>query len=152
MNLRFAFAVNNDGNFQQKHFGDADKYIIYEHDSKQLVFIDEVENTKKDIDEDTKHGSKRKGNEIIEYLRNFDVKVLVSMQFGKNIKMVDKHFIPVIVSHENVEEIVKIIEANVHWINDEATKKDSDYMLFRINSGIFKQKFKQYKNKSSYDE
>jgi len=150
MNLRFAFAVNNEGDFQEKHFGDAEKYIIFEHDSRQLVFIDEITNTKKDIDEETQHGSKRKGNEIIEYLKSFDVKVLVSMQFGKNIKMVDKHFIPVIVSNENVNEIIKIIETNVHWINDEAKSKDSDYMLFRINNGIFKQKFKQYKKK--YDE
>ncbi len=145
MNLRFAFAVDKNGDFQKKHFGDADKYIIYEHDSKQLVFIDEIENTKRDIDEEKEHGSKRKGNEIIDYLKDFEVKVLVSMQFGQNIKMVDKHFIPVIVSHENVEEIVKIIETNVHWINDEAKNKDSDYMLFRINNGIFKQKFDQYK-------
>ncbi len=152
MNLRFAFAVNKSGDFQPKHFGDADKYIIYEHDSKELVFIDEIDNIKRDIDEETEHGSKRKGNEIIEYLKSFDVKVLVSMQFGKNIKMVDKHFIPVIVSHENVEEIVKIIETNVHWINDEAKNKDSDYMLFRINNGIFKQKFDQYKNKNKNED
>ncbi len=140
MNLRFAFAVNNDGDFQPKHFGDAEKYIIFEHDSKQLVFIDEILNTKKDIDEETQHGSKRKGTEIIEYLKSFDVKVLVSMQFGKNIKMIDKHFIPVIVSNEKVNEVVEIIETNVNWINDEAKSKDSDYMLFRINNGLLKNK------------
>ena len=146
MNLRFAFAVNNNGDFQKKHFGDAEKYIIYEHDSKKLVIIDEIENTKRDIDEETEHGSKRKGNEIIEYLKSFDVKVLVSMQFGKNIKMVNKHFIPVIVSNNKLNEVINIIEKNVHWINDEAKNKKSDYMIFRINNGIFKQKFDQFKN------
>ncbi len=146
MNLRFAFAVNNNGDFQKKHFGDAEKYIIYEHDSKKLVFIDEIENTKRDIDEETEHGSKRKGNEIIEYLKNFDVKVLVSMQFGKNIKMVNKHFIPVIVSNNKLNEVINIIEKNIHWIIDEAKNKESDYMIFRINNGIFKQKFEKYKN------
>ena len=60
MNLRFAFAVNNDGNFQEKYFGDDDKYIIFEYDSKQLVLIDEIQNTKRDIDEETKDGSKKK--------------------------------------------------------------------------------------------
>ena len=29
MNLRFAFAVNNDNRFDNKHFGNADKYLIY---------------------------------------------------------------------------------------------------------------------------
>jgi len=137
MNLRFAFAVNDKGDFQDKHFGDAEKYIIYEYDSKQLVFIDEIENVKKNIDEETKHGSKRKGNEIIDYLKRFEVKVLVSLQFGKNIKMVNKHFIPVIVSNSHVDNIVKIIETNVNKINEEAKNKEKDYMLFRIKNGIF---------------
>lgn len=47
MNLRFAFAVNNEGDFQEKYFGDVEKYIIFAHDSRQLVFIDEIINTKK---------------------------------------------------------------------------------------------------------
>lgn len=140
MNLRFAFAVNKDGNFQEKHFGDADKYIIYEHDSKELVLIDEIENTKRDIDEETQHGSERKGNEIINYLKSHDVKVLVSMQFGKNIKMIDKHFIPVISFNSEFNEVVNAIEKNIELINDEAKNKETDYMLFRINNGMFNQK------------
>ncbi|NPA44353.1 MAG: hypothetical protein GXO49_02360 [Chlorobi bacterium] len=143
MKLKFAFAVNKNGEFQKKHFGEADKFLIYEYNSERLVFVEEIENTKKNIDEETKHGSMLKGQEIIDYLRSFEVKALVSMQFGKNIKMVDKYFIPIIVSSENVEETVKIIEKNMHWILDEATKKSSDYMLFRINSGIFKHKIKE---------
>lgn len=140
MNLRFAFAVNKDGDFQEKHFGDADKYIIYEHDSKELVLVDEIENTKRDIDEETQHGSERKGNEIINYLKSHDVKVLVSMQFGKNIKMIDKHFIPVISFNSEFNEVVNAIEKNIELINDEAKNKETDYMLFRINNGMFNPK------------
>ena len=146
MNLRFAFAVNNDSDFQKKHFGDADKYIIYEHDSKELVFINEVSNINRDIDEEHEHGSKKKGMAVIDFLKNKNIKVIVSMQFGKNIKMVDKHFIPVIVSNNKLNEVIDIIEKNVHWINDEAKNKEFDYMIFRINNGIFKQKFEKYKN------
>lgn len=29
MNLKFAFAVNKANRFEKKHFGDADKYLIY---------------------------------------------------------------------------------------------------------------------------
>ena len=35
------------------------------------------------------------------------------MLFGKNIKMTDKHFIPVIVPNYDVEEALKIIKINV---------------------------------------
>ncbi|MCF6183475.1 MAG: hypothetical protein L3J56_02420 [Bacteroidales bacterium] len=58
MDLKFAFAVNNEGEFQEKHFGDADKYLIYEHDSKKMIFIDEIINKNRDIDEN--HGSEKK--------------------------------------------------------------------------------------------
>ena len=29
MNIKFAFAAGNSGTFEAKHFGDADKYLIY---------------------------------------------------------------------------------------------------------------------------
>lgn len=147
MNLRFAFAVDNNGDFLKKHFGDADKYIIYEHDSKELVFIDEIMNINRDLDEEHEHGSKKKGQAVIEYLKEMKVKVVVSMQFGKNIKMLDKHFIPIIVEKDNLEDIIKIIESNINWINEEALRDKENYMLFRINKGIFKQRFNKYKNK-----
>ena len=40
------------------------------------------------------------------------------MLFGKNIKMTDKHFIPVIVPNYDVEEALKIIKINVIKKND----------------------------------
>lgn len=54
--------------------------------------------------------------------------------------MIDKHFIPIIVSNSEVNDIIKAIEKNVKWINEEAINKDTDYMLFRINNGIFESK------------
>jgi len=41
MNLRFAFAVNNDNQFEKKHFGDADKYMIYQEESGKIVLSSE---------------------------------------------------------------------------------------------------------------
>ena len=152
MNLRFAFAVNNDGDFQKKHFGDADKYIIYEHDSKELVFTDEIININKDLDETHEHGSKKKGKAVIAYLKKINVKVVVSMQFGKNIRMVDQHFVPIIVENDNTEDVIRIIESDINWINEEAIKDKDNYMLFRFKNGMFKQKFNQYKNNSKLDE
>lgn len=60
------------------------------------------------------------------------------MEFGKNIKMVDKHFVPVIVSNYNVKEVINLIETNIKLINNEIESKESDFMLFRINKGVFK--------------
>ena len=79
MNLKFAFAVNKENQFDKRYFGDA----------------------------------------IIKLLKGKDVNVLVSMQFGKNIKMVNEYFIPVIIYSETPEDTVNILNKHLHWIKDE---------------------------------
>ena len=129
MNLRFAFAVNNNNQFEKKHFGDADKYMIYQQKSDKIVLSSEEPNRFKLLDEEIEHGSKRKGKEV---------NVLVSGQFGKNIKMVNEHFIPVKISLEKPEEVIKVLTRHLHWIKDEWEANRSNFKLFTIKSGILK--------------
>ena len=138
MNLKFAFAVNKANQFEKKHFGDADKYLIYEQVDDEMVLIGEEINNFKLLDEEHEHGSKRKGDAIIKLLKGKEVNVLVSMQFGKNIKMVNEYFIPVIIYSEKPESTVNILNKHLHWIKDEWDKNSSDYKLFKIKSGILK--------------
>ncbi len=137
MNLRFAFAVDKNGDFQEKHFGDADKYVVFEHDSKKLVFIDEINNINRDIDEDTKHGSKKKGNAVIDFLKKINVNILVSRQFGQNIKMINKHFVPVLVVDDTIDTTISFLENNLSSINEELKSKETDFNLFKIKDGNF---------------
>ncbi len=138
MDLKFAFAVNNDGEFQETHFGNADKYLIYEHDSKEMIFINEIINKNKDIDESKKHGSEKKGSAVINYLTEINVNILVSRQFGQNLKMINKHFVPVIIADENIDSTIKFLEKNVFSIYKELRIKETDYNLFRVKNGILK--------------
>lgn len=143
MNLRFAFAVNNNGNFEKKHFGFADKYLIYEQISDKIVLSGEETNKFKLIDKEHEHGSKKKGEVIIKFLREKEVNVLVSMKFGNNIKMVNKYFIPVIIYSEKTEEVINVLSKQLHWIKDEWENKSSDFKLFTIKSGILKSSIKK---------
>ncbi len=138
MRLRFAFAVNKENNFAKMHFGDADKYLIYTLEAGKMIFSSEEINSFKLVDEEHEHGSKRKGNAIIKFLREKDVHVLVSTQFGKNINLVNKHFIPVKISLEQQDEIIDILNKHLHWIQDEWKNTSSGFKLFTIKSGILK--------------
>ena len=138
MSLRFAFAVNNENRFVKKHFGDADKYLIYTQESGKLILSSEEANDFKLIDKESRHGSIRKGNAIIKFLKEQNINVLVSTQFGKNISLVNKHFIPVIISLEQQDEIINIIDKYQHWIKDEWENNSSSFKLFTIKSGILK--------------
>ena len=138
MRLRFAFAVNNENRFVKKHFGDADKYLIYTLESDKMILSSEEINNSKLLDEKHEHGSKRKGNAIIKFLKERNVNVLVSTHFGKNINLVNKHFIPVKISLEQQDETIDILKKYQHWIKDEWENNSSGFKLFTINSGILK--------------
>ena len=143
MDLRFAFAVNNDNQFEKKHFGDADKYLIYQVESDKIVPSSEEFNRFKLPDEVVEHGSRKKGKAIIEFLKKKNVNVLVSRQFGKNIKMINEHFIPVVISFEKPDEGIQILTRHLHWIQDELEHKKSNFKLFTIKAGILKSSIRE---------
>ena len=101
-NIFLAFAVGHSETFESCHFGDADKFLIYEWNSSTLTYKSELINSAKDLDIDHEHGSKKKGNAIIDLLQRNEVKILVSKQFGKNIQMVNRFFIPVVIANEKI--------------------------------------------------
>ena len=60
MKITFAFALNNDGLFEKRHFGDTDKFAIYQFENNELSFIEELPNSFKTMDEVQEHGSKKR--------------------------------------------------------------------------------------------
>ncbi len=136
--IRFAFAVNNKNQFEKKHFGDAAKYIIKEWVNNEFIDIAEEINIFKNLDESQAHGSKKKGEAIINFLQQKNVKALVSMQFGKNIKLVNKYFVPITVKSEELNDALNLLVKHMIWIEDELKQKSSDFKLFSINNGVLK--------------
>lgn len=138
MNRIFAFAVNNQSFFEAKHFGDADKYLLYEWDGHDFTLVTELVNSFKNYDGEQEHGSKKKGEAIIQLLQKNSVQVLVSKQFGKNIKMVNRFFIPVIIGDETIPEAITKLKNSMKWIEEELSQNTQDFKLFTLKSGTLK--------------
>ena len=138
MEIKFAFAVNNTNQFDKNHFGDSEKFLIYEASSGSLDYFSEELNVFRNMDETKKHGLKKKGLAIIDFLKSKGVNVLVSMQFGKNIKIINEHFVPVIIYTDEPEKVIGTLNHHMHWISDELESTSSNYKLFSIKSGILK--------------
>ncbi|MBU8891400.1 MAG: hypothetical protein KOO66_01375 [Bacteroidales bacterium] len=138
MNLRFAFAVNKEDQFEDIFFGDANKFLIYEIVSGELKQVNEVINDFRPELNENKSGNNMKADFLIKHLLENDIKVIVSKQFGENIRIINEYFIPVIISSESPEVAVRIINRHLHWIKDELNNFSSGYKLFTINSGILK--------------
>lgn len=135
-NIRFAFALNHAGLFNNQHFGEADKFAIYQNNKGKLDFWQDLPNHFKITT--PVHGSTEKGNGIVSLLKENGISILVSQQFGRNIKMVSQHFIPVIISGENPVQVAEILAKNIKWLKDELENRKSNFMLFKINTGILK--------------
>ncbi|MCF8386746.1 MAG: hypothetical protein K9G47_02605, partial [Bacteroidales bacterium] len=98
----------------------------------------EFVNPFKMLDEEKEHGSRKKGLAIIEALRKKNVNVLVSRQFGRNIKLVNRHFIPVIVQKDTTEEVIQVLLGHLHWIREEWEQNKTEFKMFTIKAGILK--------------
>jgi len=136
--IRIAMAVNNEGLFQPKHFGDADKYLIYKWKDDEIIYSHEVRNTFKVIDEKKKHGVRQKGVSITGLLKNHNVKLIVSKQFGKNIQIVNRDFIPVIIYVETPDEAKLLLKKHRKWILEELNSSAEAYKLFVLKDGTMK--------------
>ena len=143
MKVTFALALNDDGIFEKRHFGDTDKFAIYRFENKELDFVEELSNTFKTMDEVQQHGSKKKGDAIISFLKEKGVSVLVSKQFGRNIKMVNQHFVPVIIAEDKPEQVLEVLLKRMNWFKDELKNRKENYMLFHIKNGILKMHVKK---------
>jgi len=136
--IRFACAVNNSGLFDPAHFGNANKYLIYEWSDNKFIFVKEEINSFISFDDVEVSGLSNKGMACVNMLEQSNVKVLVSRQFGKNIQMVNQLFIPVIVNSETPDAVLSILKRHIRWIEDELTSKTEGYKLFTIKNGILK--------------
>jgi len=136
MNIKFAFAVGNSGTFEAKHFGDADKYLIYEWDGQNFYLSTELLNNFKNFDEQ-QHGSVKKGEAIIQFLQKNQVKVLVSKQFGKNIQLVNRFFLPVLVNDESPAEAIAKLKSNIKSIENEISQNRENYKVFNLRTETY---------------
>lgn len=128
-NLRFAFALGETDQFEPKHFGEADKYAIYDWNENDLNWQTTITNPMQDFDEEQAHGSRMKGNGIIDLLKQENVQIVVSKQFGKNIKMINQHFVPVIVHSDHPSEAHQFLKDHIQWIRNELLKNNEYDLL-----------------------
>ncbi len=143
MELKIAFALNTEDAFEKRHFGDAAQYHIYALKDKVFQLESKETNIFKSAEKDIAHGQKSKAEQIIHFLKRRGVSVLVSKQFGSNIKYIVSHFIPVVIRKESPEEVKKILLKHSRWVEEELDRHPDRYKMFTVDNGILKTKVEQ---------
>lgn len=113
MKLTVALATNDGQNFINKHFGEANKYQIYEFNNDNYKYIKSIQNNS--ITEE-KHADPKKAKSIVQILKKEGVQVICNLAFGANIKRVKKKFVPVITSKSELEQGLKELLENYDQI------------------------------------
>ena len=130
--IHFAFAVNDQNEFEKKHFGDSEKFVIYKWDGEKFIITSEEKNTFKDLDETHTRGSKKKGREIIKFLKEKGVKAFISRQFGRNIKLINQHFIPIITSDTDIEDVLSILPNHINKVEVSIKDQPENHKLIDL--------------------
>ncbi|MBN2423816.1 MAG: hypothetical protein JXB44_02240 [Calditrichaceae bacterium] len=71
-------------------------------------------------------------------LKDSGVKALVSKQFGKNIQIVNRHFIPIIIYNENPMELLPVLKDYVKKIENALNNNHEAFKTCIIKNGEFK--------------
>ena len=121
MKIITAFATDDGKSFINKHFGDADYYMIYEISTTEVKFIKKMENTTKIYEEET-HADPKKAKGVTELLKNEKVTTVVSKIYGPNIKRIKKKFVCILMNDENFSECARIIQKKIDIIINEWNK------------------------------
>jgi len=91
-NLIIAFGSDDGKNYTEKHFGDAEYYLLYELTNQYAELQRKIKNTSV-IEIKEIHGDPLKAGSVVEMLQKENVKVVVAAVFGPNIKRIKRQFV-----------------------------------------------------------
>lgn len=109
-----AFGTDDGEFFTNRHFGDSNKFDIYEISSESVSFVKQIDNNSV---EEKIHADPKKAGSISKILKSQGVQITFSKQFGPNIKRIRKNFVCVRVLNEDIKSIQKMAIDNFEIIN-----------------------------------
>jgi predicted Fe-Mo cluster-binding NifX family protein len=105
-----AFGTDDGKHFTNRHFGDSNRFDIYELTENKISFIKQIENNSV---EETTHADPKKAGSIVKILKAQGVQIVFSKQFGPNIKRIKKNFVCVRVHNKDLDSIKELTTENI---------------------------------------
>ena len=124
--IKIAIALTKNLQIPDAHFGESDKFFIYHMENGEFSFLKSIPNPCRDKKEQMGHGDPEKGHTIARILQKEQVAAVVSRQFGKNLRIISEHFIPVIVKTEALEQTLPVLRQSLAKITRGKDKKTAE--------------------------
>jgi predicted Fe-Mo cluster-binding NifX family protein len=127
--LIIACATDEGEQLINRHFGDAKRYDLYELRKDSVEFLRSIENS---VPEEQQHADPEKAGNIGQLLKPAGVQVLVSGQFGPNIKRVQKKFVPVIIRVFEIAAALNMLRQHFDEIAQQYERgEERDHLVLR---------------------
>ena len=121
MVIKAAFATDDGKLFNDRHFGDAEKYVIYEIGRDGYRLAGQIENSSGEESGDV-HAASEKARSVASLLLEQGVNTAVSRIFGPNIKRIRRKYVCLLMDDIPLEEAVEIVRENYDAIETEWRK------------------------------
>ncbi len=118
-----ACATDNELHFPDKHSGEAAGFMIYRISKDEVEFITRIDNTSP---EERMHGDPQKAKGVIGLLKKEGVDVLVSKQYGKNLKRIKEKVVPVIIRTDEIKNGIDLCIENIDILRRELEKNGEE--------------------------
>lgn len=122
-----ALATDDGQTFVDRHFGDAQRYLIYEITPSAAKHLTTLDNSVEGEEEG--HSDHKKARNIGELLNKERVQVLISKKFGANINRMKKNYVCVLMNDNQITDSVKAIQQNYDAIVEEWSKGQDRHFL-----------------------
>jgi predicted Fe-Mo cluster-binding NifX family protein len=121
MIIRAAFATDGGSLFNNRHFGDAGAYAIYEIDREGYRFLAQIENSSGE-ERGEVHADTEKARSVASLLLEQGVNTAVARIFGPNIKRIRRKFVCLLVDDIPIEAAADLLRENYDTIMTEWQK------------------------------
>ena len=129
MRMIAAIATDDGITTNQRHFGDAAIYNIYEIDEEGHRFLKKIDNSS-EIEEES-HADPRKARSVAEMLSAENVNIAVAQVFGPNLKRIKSKFVCIIVKDLEISAVIQKVKSDYTAIEEE-WKKGSERSHLRL--------------------
>lgn len=123
-----AFATDDGNHYVDRHFGDAQQYLVYEIGKDELSYIGTIYNKTEEEDEHA-HADSNKAKGIAQLLKKDKVQILASKKFGANINRMKKKFVCILMNDAQISDSIAKIQQHFDKILAELRKGESRHFL-----------------------
>lgn len=127
-----AFATDNGTDFIDRHFGDAEKYLLFRISSSSAEYMETIENTVDEEEDETEHGDLKKAGGISALLKQKGVQMTVAPIYGPNLKRIKRKFISIIVKETSITAALTLTQNHFDKIIAEWEKgEERDFLSLK---------------------